>query len=282
MTTTSPALSSWAEHGRHRGLLAVEHARRPDVPAALVPGELHHAALGGDVATQDGEAAGGFDRLGEGPHDALPVGLDGLGGVLADRPAVTVGASEWRMPASLQTRQHERHATRLVELGGDILPARLKVAQQRGALGDRLELVDLERHAHFMRDGQQVQYAVGRSAAGGDRCDRVLSAGLVMMSLGRWPRRRTSITSSPTCVATASLRPSSAGTIEEPAGEMPSASKAIAIVFAVNCPPQAPAPGDAASSSSCSSCSVILPAASSPTASKTCWIVTSAPCSDPA
>ena len=78
-------------------------------------------------------------------------------------------------------------------------------------------------------------------------------------------------------MATSSLRPSSAGTIAVPAGEMPSASKAIAIVFAVNCPPQAPAPGEAASSSSCSSSSVILPAANSPTASKTCWMVTSAP-----
>ena len=59
--------------------------------------------------------------------------------------------------------------------------------------------------------------------------------------------------------ATSSLRPSSAGTIAEPAGEMPSTSNAIAIVLAVNWPPQAPAPGEAAFSSSCSSSSVILP-----------------------
>ncbi len=41
---------------------------------------------------------------------------------------------------------------------------------------------------------------------------------------------------------------------------MPMTSKAIAIVLAVNWPPQAPAPGLAASSSSASSSSVILPA----------------------
>ena len=51
---------------------------------------------------------------------------------------------------------------------------------------------------------------------------------------------------------------SSAGTIAEPIGEMPSISKAIAIVLAVNWPPQAPAPGEAASSSSVSSSSVDL------------------------
>jgi hypothetical protein len=103
------------------------------------------------------------------------------------------------------------------------------------------------------------------------------SAGLVITSLGRCPRRSTSMTSSPHRFATSSLRPSSAGTIEDPAGEMPSASKAIAIVLAVNWPPHAPAPGEATSSSACSSSSEIFPAANSPTASNTCWIVTSMP-----
>ena len=58
---------------------------------------------------------------------------------------------------------------------------------------------------------------------------------------------------------------------------MPMTSKAIAIVFAVNWPPQAPAPGLAARSSSWSSSSDIVPAACLPTASKTSWIVTSSP-----
>ena len=58
---------------------------------------------------------------------------------------------------------------------------------------------------------------------------------------------------------------------------MPITSKAIAIVLAVNWPPHAPAPGEAAPSSSVSSSSVILPAAWVPTASKTSMIVTSCP-----
>ena len=103
------------------------------------------------------------------------------------------------------------------------------------------------------------------------------SEAFVITSLGRRRARSMSITSSPQERATSSLRPSSAGTIAEPAGEIPSASKAIAIVLAVNWPPQAPAPGDAASSSACSSCSEILPAANSPTASNTCWMVTCSP-----
>ena len=94
----------------------------------------------------------------------------------------------------------------------------------------------------------------------------------VMMSLGFWPRLRTSMTRPPASLATSTLCGSIAGTPEEN-GEIPSTWNAIAIVFAVNCPPQAPAPGEAASSTSVSSSSVIRPAACAPIASNTSWIV---------
>ncbi len=90
------------------------------------------------------------------------------------------------------------------------------------------------------------------------------------------------MTSRPASTATSALRPCSAGTIDEPIGEMPSTSKAIAIVLAVNWPPQAPAPGLAASSSSSSRSSLMRPVACAPTASKTSWIVTSWPSKRPA
>ena len=103
------------------------------------------------------------------------------------------------------------------------------------------------------------------------------SASRVITSLGRWPRASTSITSLPASNATCAFVASIAGTSLGPIGEMPSTWNAIAIVFAVNWPPQAPAPGLATSSSACSSSSVIFPAAWAPTASKTSWIVTSTP-----
>ena len=83
--------------------------------------------------------------------------------------------------------------------------------------------------------------------------------------------------SSPMPRATSFLSVSSAGTIAEKAGEIPSASKAQAIVLAVNCPPQAPKPGLATSSMSVSSWSEMSPAAWAPIASKTSTIVTSLP-----
>ena len=47
----------------HRGLLALEHARRALVVAALVARELHDAAVGREVAAQDRQAAGGLERV---------------------------------------------------------------------------------------------------------------------------------------------------------------------------------------------------------------------------
>ena len=91
-----------------------------------------------------------------------------------------------------------------------------------------------------------------------------------MISRGRRPRR----SSVHDQRAGARARPSSfagsvAGTLALPIGEMPRNSQTIAMVLAVNWPPQAPAPGQARSSSSQSSASVILPAACAPTASNT-------------
>ena len=62
-----------------------------------------------------------------------------------------------------------------------------------------------------------------------------------------------------------------------PPGLIPRNSSAVDIVFAVNWPPQAPAPGHATLSSSCSSSALIVPAACAPTPSNTSWIVTSRP-----
>jgi hypothetical protein len=103
----------------------------------------------------------------------------------------------------------------------------------------------------------------------------------VITLLGRMSSASTLITSSPIRSATLPLSSPSAGTIAEPPALIPSASKAQAIVFAVNWPPQAPAPGLATPSSSCSSSSLMSPALWAPIASKTSRIVTSRPCQWP-
>ncbi len=81
------------------------------------------------------------------------------------------------------------------------------------------------------------------------------------------------MTSLPDSSAVSALWPSVAGTELKPLGEIPRTSNAMAIVLAVYWPPHAPAPGEAWSSISVSSASVIRPAIRAPTASNTSWMV---------
>ena len=103
----------------------------------------------------------------------------------------------------------------------------------------------------------------------------------VITLLGLMSSTRTLRTSSPIRSATVPFSSSSAGTIAEPPALTPSASKAQAIVLAVNWPPQAPAPGLATPSSSFSSSSLMSPALWAPIASKMSRMVTSRPCQWP-
>ena len=104
---------------------------------------------------------------------------------------------------------------------------------------------------------------------------------LVMIELGFRSSSSSLMTSFPASTQTSSLRGSMAGTEALSIGEMPITSNAVAIVLAVNWPPHAPGPGQAACSSADSSASSILPAACAPTASITSWIVTSCPSNRP-
>ena len=215
--------------------------------AALVAGELDDAAVRRDVAAQDREAAGRFERVRERAHDLLAGGLRASAACSPIVRPVTVGASAFSSPASLQALEHERHAAGFVELGGDVLPPGCRSHEQRRALGDRLELVDLA-----------AARPISRATA--SRCSTPLvepplvataaiafsSAGLVITSLA------TLSAAQDVHHQFAALR----GHVElapvlgrhhraaRPA-RCPSASNAIAIVLAVNWPPHAPAPGEA-------------------------------------
>ena len=103
------------------------------------------------------------------------------------------------------------------------------------------------------------------------------SAARLMICDGLTSSRTSRIASLPASRAASSFESWRAGIALSPPGEMPRNSSAIAIVFAVNCPPQAPAPGHATLSSAWTSLPVMTPAACCPTASKTSWIVTSRP-----
>jgi hypothetical protein len=147
----------------------------PRLVAALVPGELDHAALGREVAAQDRQAAGRLDRIASGRITSWPGVSTVPRGDLADRLAGH-GRRVLVQQAGLLEALSSSATPPAGRGRGDEAPARLEVAQQRRALADRVEVVDLELDPHLAGECQQVQDAVGRAAAGGDRRDRVLDA----------------------------------------------------------------------------------------------------------
>ncbi len=66
------------------GVLGVEDAGGAGVVEALVAGDLDDAALGGEVALEDDEAAGGLERVVDGVDDGLVGRLDGVDGLFGE------------------------------------------------------------------------------------------------------------------------------------------------------------------------------------------------------
>src|ERR1700735_235247 len=116
------------EHSRHGGLLALEHPCRADVATTLVAGQLDHAPVGCHVAAQNRKAAGRLERVGERTYDLLAGSLICLLGVLTDRAPGDRDRIGAQPAYFLQALKHERHAARLVQVGGDVLPTWLQVA----------------------------------------------------------------------------------------------------------------------------------------------------------
>lgn len=101
------------------------------------------------------------------------------------------------------------------------------------------------------------------------------NASRVMICRAVMPLRSISTTAWPERRANPSRRRSVAGGAALPGNDMPRASAALAIVFAVYMPPHAPSPGQIARSIRSTSSRLISPRAQAPTASNASMIVTS-------
>ena len=209
----------------------------------LVARKLHDAAVGSEVATEDREAARGLQRVIPETTTFWP----GRPGTPARDLGSTFGRRRLRVgvhePAVDELARHEADAARLVEVGRDVLAARLDVGDDRRARRDRVEVVD-----------SSSTPASARSRADASR--RSSSRPLPRPPRSRSRTRRASGCSTARRPSQHELhrrarpharprRPCSgrvAGIPRSPAALRPRKSSAIAIVLAVNCPPQAPAP----------------------------------------
>ena len=127
-------------------------------------GELDHAAVGRERAAQDREAAALLEAAAAGGPPPARGSRPTLGRPRPSEPAMrhaslppAPGADELRTraPASRRPREH---------IGGDVAAARLQVGDDRRARGNRVEVLERQLEAELLRNREQVEHPVGRSA----------------------------------------------------------------------------------------------------------------------
>src|SRR5439155_77538 len=143
--------------GGHRVLLALEDARRTAVGRALVAGHLHHAALGGEVAPEDDEAAGRLERPLERRDDLLPGRLDRAGRLLGEGAAARRERASVDQAGGHQALPDHGAAARVPEVDRGEPAPRLQVGPHRRAAAHAVEIVDRERHADLAREREEVE-----------------------------------------------------------------------------------------------------------------------------
>ena len=153
-------------------VLGVEDAGGAGVEDALVAGHLDDAALGGEVALEDDEAAGGLERVVDGVDDFLVGGLDGVLGFFGEGLAGDGHLAAVDEAGAEETLGEEARAAGVLVVLGGVLAARGEVADERGAVADGVEVVDGEGDVVLAGDGEQVEDGVGAAAGGAGGDDR--------------------------------------------------------------------------------------------------------------
>ncbi|CAN4018777.1 Glycerate dehydrogenase, partial [Dysosmobacter welbionis] len=148
-------------------LLAVKHPGGTGVGQHLRGhgAALHHAAVGGQIAPEDLQSAGGGVGILDGPNGVVVEVLDPLN-VLAHGLAGDGQAVQIQKTALGQLRLDSRDAAGRVQVRHVGGARRGQVAQVGGLLADLVEQGQVHRAARLLGDGQQVQHRVGGAAQG--------------------------------------------------------------------------------------------------------------------
>lgn len=145
-------------------VLVVEDAGLADEAGAFLAGDLADGAAGGQGAAEDLNVAGLLDGVGQRPDDLLvgwEVGnlLEVLGkGLTRDGHAGAVDDALLE-----QELEQGGGAADVVQVSHDVLARWLQVGQERGAVRDLLEVLDVELDANRVGDGDQVEDGIGRA-----------------------------------------------------------------------------------------------------------------------
>ena len=247
MTTTSPGLRVPSVTASIAPCSPSKTRAVPSKMSASKPADFTTAPSGASEPRRIDEPAGLVDRVAHRVDDrAVGVRRGDLGQVLGHG---LPGHGE-RVPvqqAGVQQRpEDDRDAADAVHVGHHEPAERLHVGQERGAVADPVEVLEVQVDLRLVGDRHQVQDGVGRAAERHDHGDRVLER-LLGHDLPRGDALAQQVHDGLAGgdgerVAAAV----GAGGAALPGSAMPRASATLAMVLAVYMPPQEPWPGQAA------------------------------------
>ena len=235
----------------------------PSNTSASKPGALHHRPLGRERAAQDGDPAGGVDRVGH-ARRISPSGSGGsmLGEVLGHRLAGHGQRVAVQQAGVQQRLHHHRHAADAVDVGHHVAAERLDVGQVRHPVADPVEVVEVEVDSASWAIASRCSTALVEPPSAMTTAIAFSNASLVMMSPRGDPRldQLDDGLARPRARTRRGGGPAPAGRRSR-AATCPAPRPPTAIVLAVYMPPQAPSPGQIARSIASSSSAVIMPGA---------------------
>ena len=166
-----------AGDGCHGRLLGIKNASRPAMCQALMATDLHHTALGRDIAVQDHQAASLLQRMIERRDHRLARCLfRGVRFFPESAPGHGHGRSVGELAVEQALRNH-RNAAGLVDVSRHIFARGFQIRQHGSALADLLEVIDRQRHTHLARDCQQMQHGIRRPTGARDSGNCVFEGG---------------------------------------------------------------------------------------------------------
>ena len=135
------------------------------------------AAVRREVAFEDHQAAGRLDRVRRAAARLAARSLDRVARVVADGPACHGDGVSLEDAGVGQTLHDERDAACTMQVGRDVRPPGFRSASSGDLRADAIEIVDVQRHARFVGDREQMQDRVGRTAGRRNGGDGILDRG---------------------------------------------------------------------------------------------------------
>ena len=140
--------------------LALEHPRGAAVKALRLTGDLHYAAAGGEIASENGNAALLLQRTIERLNDILALGFARSPDLLPQAASCHGPLIRMKQTGFKEPLAHDRHSSSRVHLRCRIRPPRPQIREHRRATRQAIKIADGKRDGEIAGRCQKVKHRI--------------------------------------------------------------------------------------------------------------------------